>query len=740
MKRKYKNIRQHDASDCGAAVISTILLTYKKELSIMKIREIIGTDAYGTSLKGVYEGLQKLKFDVQAIRVDVTQITHKMTFPAIVQVLTKEGMNHFVVLHGVTKKHSFIIGDPSQGVYEQSEEDFATWYRGVLLVCAPTSEFEQSTLTDLSMFSVFKQLMIPQKSLIFLTVFSSCVLSIIGILSSLFSKVLMDEIIPYQLKNSLYIFLIVFACTTLIQNLLSAFRQHVLLYLSRKIDLPLLLGYYNHIIHLPYFFFVSRKVGDILTRFQDAMTMKEIFTSVSISLVMDVLLSLISAVVLWQMKQELFLILVLIVLFNIGLIYLFKKPYKRINYDQMEATSFLNSQLIESIKNIETVKSAANESEQIKKLEERYVNALKLSYKEGKLKNIQSVIANCVGAIGNLIFMGVGALFIIDQKMTIGDLLVFQTLSQYFTEPIQNLVSLQLAFQEAQIAMKRLGEVMTLEREDFNNTLSIQPKQIENIAFENVTFAYGSRKPILKEMSFKITKGEKVAFVGESGAGKSTIVRLLLKFMEVQQGKILIGNTNLSDVNTTEIRKKIGYIPQNIEMFTGTVLENLTIRNNKKNMDQIVQICRLVGIDQYIEQLPNRYLSYIEEGGANLSGGEKQRLAIARTLLGYPEVLVFDESTSHLDSYSEQRIQQLIFNDLSEKTVIMIAHRITTVTKCDVIYYVDEGAIVESGSHDELMKKDGKYAAMFRLQVNDGVTSNSSQQVTTNNQEEMRYG
>lgn len=736
--RRYSNTQQHDVSDCAAAVISTVLKHYKHDMSLMKIREIIGTDAYGTSVKGIVDGLETLHFNVKAIRTETASITADITLPAIAHVHTKEGLNHFVVIHKITRNREFMIADPAKDVYKQSEEDFKKWFTGVLIVCVPASEFERTRLKEKGMFDIFKSLILPQKKLLLTTVFASLVLSLVGILSSMFSKVLMDEIIPFQLKNSLYVFLIVFGIVALVQNLLSAFRQHVLLFLSRKIDIPLLLGYYNHILHLPYFFFVTRRVGDILTRFQDAMTIKDIFTSVSISLVMDILLSVISAIVLWNINASLFGILVLMVVINIVLIYIFKKPYKTINQEQMEAGSMLNSQLIESMKNIETVKSLGDEAQQINKLETRYVHALKIGYREGVLQNVQGVISNFIGSLGNLLFMGVGALFIIDQKMSIGDLLVFQTLSQYFTEPVQNLVSLQLTFQEAQIAMDRLSELMSLEREDEQQQQSIANIDLSgDIEFRNVEFAYGSRPPIIKDLSLTIPSGIKIACVGESGAGKSTLARLLLKFIEAQAGKVTISGYDIRDINAAYLRSKIAYIPQNIELFTGTILDNLKVGNPFATYEQMMTACRQAGASEFIERLPNRYGSFIEEGGSNFSGGEKQRLAIARALLSEPDLFLFDEATSNLDSFSEQKIHKLIFNHIQNKTILIIAHRLSTIMSCDVICFMENGVIVEQGSHEELLELNGRYARMVSLQT--GSSGEAVMQMHLES-EEISYG
>ena len=734
---------QHDASDCAAAVVSTVLLRYKKESTIMKIREIIGTDAYGTTVKGIMDGLEKLHFNAKAIRTTPEELTPDLTYPAIAQIRTEEGLNHFVVIHKVTRAGKLIIADPSSGIERKGKEDFAKQFSGVMIFMIPTSEFELMKIKDKGMFELFVKLIVPQKKLMAVIILASVLLTALGIFSSFFSKIIMDEIIPYQLKNSLYVFLVVFALVSLVQNLVSTFRQYILLFLSRKIDIPVMMGYYNHIIRLPYSFFGSRKVGDIITRFQDANTIKDIFTSVSLSLGLDIMLALFSSILLWYLNAKLFFILLIMVIINIALIYFFKKPYRKINYEQMEAGAMLNAQLIESIQNIETVKAHANETEQIHQLENRFVHALKIGYKEGILQNAQGFFSNFVNSLGNVLMLGIGALMIIDGEMSIGDLLVFQTLSQFFIEPVQNLVGLQITFQEAQVAMNRLSEIMSLEREDVNKEDRIKEIDLKtDLMFKNVTFGYGSRPPVLKDFNLHINQGEKIALVGESGAGKSTIARLLLQFISPQSGKVMFGDYQLQDIDHYYLRQKIAYIPQKIDLFTGTIIDNLKISNPEATYEEIVAACQQAGADTFIERLQNRYHSIIEEGGSNLSGGERQRLAIARALLAKSDLYIFDEATSHLDSFSEQKIQEIIFNRIKGKTTIIIAHRLSTILNCDQIHFIEDGQIIESGDHETLMERNGQYAKLVKTQAGVDLSNKpntSQQQGKDENDEEVSY-
>ncbi|MFX0549366.1 peptidase domain-containing ABC transporter [Hathewaya histolytica] len=709
-------VKQHDMTDCAAACLATACMYYKKEISITKLRDVLGTDIKGTTLKGLEDGANRLGFDTRAIRVDKKGFKSKYTLPAIAHVITEEGLSHFVVIHKI-KKDKVIILDPAKGVEKKEIDEFFKNFDGILLLMIPNNEFSPGKNKNGSMLHKFISLLLPQKALFIYSIIASIILTTLGIASSFFNKILMDEILPYGLKNQLKIFVIGFLILGITQIILSAIRQHMLLYLSQKIDIPLLLGYFKHVYKLPMQFFTTRKVGDILTRFNDAFTIKNVLTSISLSLIIDVMLATVSAVILYIMNSTLFIVILTITVISAALIYIFKEPYKKINLKQMEAGARLNSHIIESLKGVETIKVLAAEDKSIEKLEIQYIKNLKIAFKEGVLSNIQGSISSGVSTIGNLIMMYIGATLVIDGKITLGSLMAFTSLSGYFMEPIGRLISLQLSIQEASISLKRISEIYEVEKEQIEEDKIKLGSVDGDIELENVTFRYGSRAPVLKDVSIKIPKGKKVALVGESGSGKTTISKLLLKYYNPEEGKIKISSYDIEELDIYSLRKSIAYVPQNIELFSGSIRENILLGKERASYEDIKNACENANCHSFIEKLPGKYDTFLDEAGGGLSGGERQRLALARALIKKSKFLILDEATSNLDFISEARIYDTLFVKGKNLTMLIIAHRLSTIRNCDLIYVMDSGKVVEVGDHETLLKKKGYYYKLYVSQV-----------------------
>lgn len=717
-ERKYL-VKQHDISDCAAACLATVCMYYKKEITITKLRQVIGTDIKGTTLYGLQFGAQKLGFDAKAIRVDKCGFKEKYTWPCIAHVVTEDGLNHFVVIHKVHNEKVTIL-DPAKGESKKTIEEFFKQFTGVLLLLAPNDEFESGKIKNNGVLYTFIELLKPHKKLFIYSIIASVILTILGIATSFFNKILIDEILPQNLNSQLNLFVFGFLVVEITQILVSSVRQHMLLYLTQKIDIPLLLGYFKHVYKLPMDFFSTRKVGDVLTRFSDAFTIKNILVSASLSLIIDITLASISAIILYLSNPILFKVILILTFISAILIFIFKEPYKKINIDQMEAESRLNSQIIENLKGIETIKVHAAEDKIIENLEKGYIRNLKIGFKEGVISNIQGSISSLVSSLGNLSLMYIGAKLIMDGSMSLGSLMSFITLSGYFMGPIGRVISLQLSIQEASISMKRLAEIYSIEKEQSLCEPKFKIKNVDgDIDIENVTFRYGSRSPVLKDISIKIPKGKKVALVGESGCGKTTISKLILKCYSPQQGKITINGYDIEELDIYNLRQKIGYVPQQVDLFSESIKENISLGKYNTKDSEIKYACEIAECSSFIEKFPNKYDTFLDDDLGGLSGGEKQRIGLARALIKKPKFLILDEASSNLDFINESKLYKNLFNNFKNTTMLIIAHRLSTIKNCDIIYVLDKGQIVEKGDHNELMKKNGYYYNLYINQIND---------------------
>lgn len=716
---RYTFVKQHDATDCAAACLAMVCLHYKKETTITQLRDLMGTDLKGTNLVGLSKCADTLGFVSQAVRVDRENFLTDFTLPCIANVITKEGLTHFVVVFKKVrhKKVDYvIIGDPAKDLMKITLDEFYETFTGTLLLLKPDSRFVPGKAEKGKTFSRFLKLLLPHKKLFAYSIVASVILTVLGIVSSLFNKILMDEILPYKLKNPLLLVVIVFAILAVVQTVLGFVRQWMMIYLSQKIDIPLLLGYFDHIYKLPMKFFASRKTGDIITRFSDAFTIKDIFTNIALTLIIDVAMALITGVILFNMNLSLFGIIICLTICSILLVFIFKQPYKKINEEQMQQFSVLNSQIIEGLRAVETIKGNANEDTELECIEKEYIKSLRIGMKESMLSNVQSSISSLISTAGNLILMYFGIRQVIDGKLSLGSLMAFTTMAGYFMDPVGRLVSLQLQIQEANISMKRLTEILDYDTEqsegEFNELESIDG----DIEINNVTFRYGNRKPVLNNISFTIPKGKKVALVGESGSGKSTIAKLLLKYYEPENGEILLNGVDINEYDNESVRRTISYVPQTIELFSKSIYDNIRVSKMNSTLEEVKQAAKEADAHEFIKKLPMQYHTYLQEAGNGLSGGEKQRIALARAFLKNSNFYILDESTSNLDFATENIIFDMIYNKFRKKSMLIIAHRLATIKNCDLILVLDKGEIIEQGTHDELLAKNGRYSRLWNMQ------------------------
>jgi ATP-binding cassette subfamily B protein len=541
----------------------------------------------------------------------------------------------------------------------------------------------------------------------------------LGILGSFYFKVLIDDILPAGLLKTLQILSIGIILLNLFKVLLTAFRSHLLLYLSQKLDIALIFGYYRHVLKLPMNFFGTRKVGEIISRFNDASKVRDAISGATLTIMIDTLMAIAGGIILYLQNGSMFAVTVIVVLLYLTIVLSFNKWYRKLNEQQMENNAQLTSYMVESLNGIQTVKAYNAEGKVNLETETKFVRLLRSVFKLSWVGNLQGSLVGFVELTGGIVILWVGAYNVIKGHLTVGQLITFNSLLEYFLDPVKNLINLQPQMQTAIVAADRLGEILDLEPErTAREDKKLSPDNLKgDIWFKNVTFRYGTRRTVLEHITMHIRQGERIAFVGESGSGKTTLVKLLLNLYSPEEGDILINGNNIKDLQLECLRERIAYIPQETFLFSGSIMDNLILGLDDVTPEEVIEASKKAQVHDFINELPLRYDTRLEENGANLSGGQRQRLAIARAILKKPDILILDEATSNLDSITERAIENTIEEYSRGMTTIIIAHRLSTIKRCDMIYVMERGNIVETGKHEELLGNDGKYTEMWGHQI-----------------------
>jgi len=450
MFKRYHCIKQHDSTDCAAACLATICRQYGSKIPITRIREIACSDRRGTSAYGLVKAAEELDFTARVVRGDETSLFEKFPLPCIAHIVTDENMLHYVVIHKVTKKH-IVVADPGKGIVKHAPGDFLKIWTGVLILMLPTQKFVKKDQIK-GLFSRYLNLLTPHKVLLLNIFFASILYTGLGILASFYFKFIMDDILPNKLETTLHTLSIGIILLYVVRILLNAFRVHMLQYLSQKLDVPLILGYYRHVIGLPLSFFGTYKVGEIISRFMDASNIRDAISSATLTIMIDTLMAFAGAIILYMQDSFMFGITVFMLLIYAGAVFAFNIPIRNINRLEMENNAQLTSYLVESLNGIETLKAFNAERNASMQTEKKFVKLLKCIFKGDSIMNVQSSLVSAVTQIGGIAILWAGAYSIIEGRMTIGELLTFNALLGFFVGPIQNLINLQPLIRKRQIA------------------------------------------------------------------------------------------------------------------------------------------------------------------------------------------------------------------------------------------------------------------------------------------------
>lgn len=716
MYKKGIKIKQHDITDCGAACLASVCAHYGLRFPVARIRQYAFTDQKGTNVLGLIEAANKLGLSAKGVRAqfEALQIVPK---PTIAHVIVHQQLQHFVVIYKVEKEHITYM-DPGDGrMHRVTNEEFQTMWTGVLVLMEPEETFKKGNQKT-SMTKKFFSLLAPHKSVMMQAVFGALVYSILGLSTSVYVGKITDYVLVDKNLNLLNLMGVIMLVILLLRTFIGAMKSILALKTGQRIDASLILGYYKHLLTLPQQFFDTMRVGEIISRVNDAVKIRNFINNVSLDLVVNAMILLFSACLMFVYSWKLALITLASAPLFVLIFWGFNKLNRKYQRGIMESSADLESQLVESINSISTIKRFGIEEFANLKTETRFVHLLKNTFRsiygsimaQGGIQFVSSAVTIAV--------LWIGSILVIDQELTPGTLMVFYSLVSYVISPIGSLITSNQTIQDALIAADRLFQIMDLEREqDDSQKIRLEADMVGDITFENVSFRYGSRKEVFKGLNLTIKKGQTTAIIGASGSGKTTLMSLLQHIYPIQEGRICIGDYDIAQIDNRSLRRRIGTVPQQVELFAGTVIENIAIGDLQPDMKRVADLIGQLGLKDFIERLPNGYMTYIGEHGASLSGGERQRIAIARALYKEPEILIFDEATSSLDSISERFVKQTL-DELAKKgkTIIIIAHRLSTVKASDMIVSIDKGRVTETGTHQELIYSGGVYNLLWNEQ------------------------
>lgn len=712
-------VKQRDITDCGAACLASVSSHYKLGMPVARIRQIAGTDTKGTNVLGMVQAAERLGFSAKGVRGNQESLS-KIPLPAIAHVVVERNkmqLHHYVVIY---KYHdnSVTYMDPGDGVmHTDSVEEFMKIWSGVLILMMPNNDFVARN-EKVSNWKRFIFLLAPHKSVLAQSLVGALFYTILGLSTSIYIQKITDEVLPagnYHLLNLLSAGMILILA---FQILLGINQTLFMLKTGQKIDSRLILGYYKHLLRLPQRFFDTMRVGEIISRINDAVKIRSFINETAVTLTVNVFIVFFSFALMFIYSWKLALIMLAVIPLYLVVYLITNKLNKSQERKLMEHSADLESQLVESLNSVKTIKQFGIEDFSNMKTEVRFIGLLKTVFKSGKNSLFSTYSSETISRLFTIILLWVGAGFVIKNEITPGELLSFYAILGYFTGPIAGIIGANKSIQNALIAADRLFEIMDLEREETENKVELKAENIGDICFDNISFSYGSRKEVFQDFSFTIPRGKLTAVIGESGSGKTTLASLLQKLYPLKSGKVTINNLDINHYTYESLRSLVSAVPQQLNLFAGNIVENIAVGDLQPDMERIMNIIKQLGLIPFLEKLPNGLGTQVGENGVSLSGGEKQRLAIARALYKNPEILIFDEATSSLDSESEQYVKNVI-EELKKqgKTILIIAHRLSTVIDADKIAVMENGKLIEEGDHTELYQAKTKYYDMWQKQL-----------------------
>jgi len=713
--RRFAWIQQAEEMDCGAACLAMICKHYGFGITLGKLRELANVTTQGATLDSLARTGESVGFTTRGVQCTFDTL-RGFEVPFIVH---WEGY-HYVVVYGVSSTQVW-MADPAVGFRKLSVEEFERGWNGTCLTFALRQDVAQAGASH-SPWVRFARYLLPYRKILLHLFLATFVIQMLGIVPPMIIQNILDGVIVHQNVNLLHLLIVGLIISSVFTQLTATIRAALANFMVRKLDFTMMSQFFRHTLSLPYSFFAKRKTGDIFARFEENQTIRAFLTESTITTVLNLLMIFIYFTVLFLYNVRLTMLLIAFVIPILALTVLVTPKVKRFAREVFAVTTDAKSYLMEALGGAETVKGMGIERPVRLRWERKYAKALEVQYRAQSFNIAVGLAGQLFSAATTIAVLWAGADLVLTRELTIGQLIAFNALMGSVLAPLMGLVGLWSLLNDASVAMERLGDVLDLEPEQKPEELASRvaiPELQGEIRFDGVYFRYGgSETPyVLQNISVDIKPGELVAIVGRSGSGKTTLARLLVGFYPPTEGRLAVDGYDIGVVDKEYYRAQVGYVMQTNLLFSGTIAENIAGGSDEPDRRRIEEVAKKADAHGFISKLPLGYQQVVGERGIGLSGGQIQRLCIARALYRDPRLLVFDEATSALDSQSESNIIANLSDILKGRTAVVIAHRLSTIMRADKILVLYEGKIVEQGRHDELVARRGMYYELVQKQL-----------------------
>lgn len=724
MIKSFPHERQFDKMDCGPTCLKIIAKHYGRYYSLQFLRDLCSVTKEGVSLADLVYASDKIGLKSHAVRCSFNDLKSQVHFPAILH----WGESHFVVIYRIKSKRIY-ISDPAKGkIIYTSDEFLKKWLKsdgkGVVLLIEPANNFKtlhiEETVEQKNMLFDFFKYFTNYKKVLLLLFLVMAVITGLNVFLPFISRSVID--IGVNKRDLQFIKMILVANLALIicSFFSTIIRDWIILQVSNRVSVNIISDYLSKLLKLPFSFFENKHPGDILQRAHDHERIRSFIMGNSLNIIFSLFSFSAFIFVLLVYSVPVFLIFIAGTMIYLTYIFLFFKARKQVDMNYFALMGKDQGFWIETINNIQEIKINNYETSRKLKWDEIQAKLFKQNLQMQSITNRQNVGAQVIDNLKNVSITFYCALLVINNKMTLGELLSIQMILGMLNGPIQQLVQFFLSFQMAKLSFSRIREIRSLSEEDnYVNNNNITLPSSGTLKFSNVYFQYSARQPyVLQNLNFVIPEGKTTAFVGDSGSGKSTILKLLLRLYEPSSGDITVGEMNYKHISIANWRDECGSVFQNGKIFNDTVINNIVLNANTIDYKLLKEVVAIANMTREIENMPLGYKTKIGENGRGISGGQKQRILIARALYRNPKYIFLDEATNALDSINEKNIVNSLSKAFVNKTVVIVAHRLSTIMNADQIIVMKDGKIIERGNHNFLMQQKGQYYKLFESQIN----------------------